>query len=57
MTGKSKVINFSYCYHGSVDETFAVRKEDGTAKVRAGNVGPPCDLNLTTRPCEFNDLK
>jgi glutamate-1-semialdehyde 2,1-aminomutase len=40
VTGRGKVLVFSYCYHGSVDEAFAVRRPDGRTVSRAGNVGP-----------------
>jgi glutamate-1-semialdehyde 2,1-aminomutase len=55
-TGKSKILVFSYCYHGSVDEAFAVPDEDGLAVARPGNVAPPVPLHETTRVVEFNDL-
>ncbi len=55
-TGKPKILVFSWCYHGSVDETFAVPGADGRATARPGNVAPPVDLDVTTRVCEFNDL-
>lgn len=55
-TGKSKILVFSYCYHGSVDETFAVPDESGIASARPGNVAPPVPLHETTRVVEFNDL-
>ena len=55
-TGKSKILVFSYCYHGSVDETFAVPDESGNAVARPGNVAPPVPLSQTTRVVEFNDL-
>ena len=47
---------FCYCYHGSVDEAFAVAGEDGITHAREGNVGPPVDPAQTTRAIEFNDL-
>ncbi len=56
VTGRGKVLVFSYCYHGSVDETFAVRQPDGSTVSRAGNVGPPVDPGQTTVAVEFNDL-
>jgi len=56
VTGKSKILVFSYCYHGSVDEAFAVPDEAGTAVARPGNVAPPVPLSQTTRVVEFNDL-
>jgi glutamate-1-semialdehyde 2,1-aminomutase len=55
LTGRPKVLVFSYCYHGSVDEAFAVG-EDGRTVSRAGNVGPPVDPAVTTRAIEFNDV-
>jgi glutamate-1-semialdehyde 2,1-aminomutase len=55
ITGRPKVAVFSYCYHGSVDETFAVRQPDGSTRSRAGNVGPPVDPAQTTVAVEFND--
>jgi glutamate-1-semialdehyde 2,1-aminomutase len=55
-TGRVKVLTFAYCYHGSVDEAFAVPGPSGEAVPRAGLVGAPVPLELTTRVCEFNDL-
>jgi glutamate-1-semialdehyde 2,1-aminomutase len=55
VTGRPKILVFAYCYHGSVDEAFAVIGSDGEAVARRGNVGPPVDLALTTRVVEFND--
>ena len=55
-TGKSKILVFSYCYHGSVDEIFAVPDGQGVAVARPGNVAPPVPLAQTTRVVEFNDL-
>src|SRR5262245_49607323 len=55
LTRRPKILVFSYCYHGSVDETFIVAGPDGP-RARAGNVGAPVDPLLTTRVTEFNDL-
>lgn len=55
-TGKSKILVFAYCYHGSVDEAFAVPGPDGKAIARPGNVAPPVPMDQTTRVVEFNDL-
>lgn len=55
LTGRPKVLVFSYCYHGSVDEAFAVN-EGGRTVSRAGNVGPPVDVAQTTTAIEFNDV-
>jgi glutamate-1-semialdehyde 2,1-aminomutase len=54
-TGRPKILVFAYCYHGSVDETFAVPGPDGRAVARPGNVAPPVPLDLTTRVVEFNE--
>jgi glutamate-1-semialdehyde aminotransferase len=56
ITGRPKVLVYSYCYHGSVDEAFAVRRADGVTVAREGNVGPPVDPGVTTVAAEFNDL-
>ena len=56
LTGRPLVLVFSYCYHGSVDEAFAVAGDDGATHAREGNVGPPVDPAQTTRAIEFNDL-
>ncbi|HQR80532.1 MAG TPA: transaminase, partial [Actinomycetota bacterium] len=56
VTGRPKVMAFSYCYHGSVDETFVIAGPDGTTAPRAGNVGPAYPVAETTRVAEFNDL-
>ena len=57
LTGRPFALVFSYCYHGSVDEAFAVAGEDGITHAREGNVGPPVDPAQTTRAIEFNDLE
>lgn len=57
VTGRSKVLIVSYSYHGSVDETFAVRDPStGETVPREGNVGPPVAVRETTIAIEFNDL-
>ena len=43
ITGRSKILVYSYCYHGTVDEALAVRDPSGATRSRAGNVGPPID--------------
>lgn len=55
-TGRPKVLVFAYCYHGSVDEAFALPGPEGKAQSRPGNVAPPVDLDLTTRVATWNDL-
>jgi glutamate-1-semialdehyde 2,1-aminomutase len=56
VTGRPKVMAFSYCYHGSVDETFVITGADGGPAPRGGNVGPAVHVGETTRVAEFNDL-
>ncbi len=56
ITGRSKIIVFDRCYHGSVDETFATLDAEGKTVAREGNLGAPVPLDLTTRVVEFNDL-
>jgi len=55
ITGRRQILVFNWCYHGTVDETF-ITLEDGVAKPRRGNVGPPVDPSVTTKVVEFNDL-
>ncbi|MEA2145987.1 MAG: glutamate-semialdehyde -aminomutase [Solirubrobacteraceae bacterium] len=54
-TGRRKILVFAWCYHGSVDESFALPGRDGEAVARPGNVGAPVELAHTTRVVEFND--
>ncbi|MEV8099718.1 transaminase [Kitasatospora sp. NPDC085879] len=56
VTGRSKILVNSYSYHGSVDESLIVVGPDGRGTSRPGNVGAPCDVTLTSRVAEFNDL-
>jgi len=55
ITGRPKILVFNWCYHGTVDETF-ITLQDGVAKARRGNVGPPVDPAVTTAVVEFNDV-
>jgi len=54
VTGRPRILVFSWCYHGTVDETFAVLSE-GRVVARPGNMGPPVDPAVTTRVVEWND--
>ena len=54
LTGRTKVLVFNWCYHGTVDEAFATLV-DGRVEVRHGNLGPPVPPAETTRVVEFND--
>jgi glutamate-1-semialdehyde 2,1-aminomutase len=55
ITQRPKILVFHYCYHGTVDESFATLQE-GTVGPRRGNIGPPVNPAETTRVVEFNDL-
>ncbi len=55
VTGRPKVLVFNWCYHGTVDETFATLR-DGAVVAREGNLGPPVPLDATTRVVEWNDV-
>jgi glutamate-1-semialdehyde 2,1-aminomutase len=50
------VLVFNWCYHGTVDESFATLR-DGRVVARAGNLGPPVPLDATTRVVEWNDVE
>jgi glutamate-1-semialdehyde 2,1-aminomutase len=56
VTRRQKVLVFDYCYHGTVDETFATLHADGSVGARDGNIGPPVDPAETTRVVEWNDV-
>src|SRR5215467_10164145 len=55
ITGRPKILVFHYCYHGTVDESFASLHE-GVVGPRSGNIGPAVSPAETTRVVEFNDL-
>ena len=54
ITQRPKILVFHYCYHGTVDESFATLR-DGVVGPRRGNIGPPVNPGETTRVVEFND--
>jgi glutamate-1-semialdehyde 2,1-aminomutase len=56
VTGRPKILVFNWCYHGTVDETFATLV-DGAVRAREGSIGPPVDPSETTRVVEFNDVE
>ena len=56
ITGRPRILVNSYCYHGSVDETLIVRRTTTARPAPRGNVGAPCDVTVTSRAAEFNDL-
>jgi glutamate-1-semialdehyde aminotransferase len=56
VTGRKKIVIHDYCYHGTVDETFANLDEQGNTISRANNIGAPVELSETTWVVPFNDL-
>lgn len=56
VTGKPKILVIDYCYHGSVDETFATMDDQGGVVARRGNIGAPVPLDQTTVVVPFNDI-
>ncbi|WP_353509643.1 aminotransferase class III-fold pyridoxal phosphate-dependent enzyme, partial [Intrasporangium sp.] len=57
LTGRPRIVVHDYCYHGSVDETFATLDDDGRTSNRRNSIGPPVDTSETTRVVEFNDVE
>ena len=55
ITGRKKILVFNGCYHGTVEETFAMG-EGGETLTREGNIGIGVDTAKTTTAIEFNDL-
>jgi glutamate-1-semialdehyde 2,1-aminomutase len=55
ITARPRIIVFNWCYHGSVDESFATLR-GGVVTAREGNLGPPVDPAVTTRVVEWNDV-
>jgi len=56
ITGRPKILVYAWCYHGTVDETFAVAGPGGETASRPDNIGPPVDLEATTVAVEWNDV-
>jgi len=56
LTGRPKLVVHDWCYHGSVDETFATLDGAGATVARRGNIGPPVPPAETTRVVPFNDV-
>ena len=56
LTGRSKVLVFDWCYHGSLDETLVVLGPDGQTISRLGHIGPQVNPELTTVVVPFNDV-
>jgi glutamate-1-semialdehyde 2,1-aminomutase len=56
VTGRHKIVVHDYCYHGSVDETFATLDESGAVVERRGTIGAPVAPAETTAVVPFNDV-
>ncbi len=56
VTGRSRILVFNHCYHGTVEETMVVRGPDGATLPRPGQVGRVQDFARSTVVVEFNDL-
>jgi glutamate-1-semialdehyde 2,1-aminomutase len=54
LTGRPRVAVMDWCYHGTVDETFAVL-DGGKVVPRPGSMGPQVDPAITTAVLPFND--
>ncbi|HEX6586583.1 MAG TPA: transaminase [Solirubrobacterales bacterium] len=55
ITARPRILVYAWCYHGTVDESFAIEVE-GETRARPDNIGPPVDPALTTRAIEWNDV-
>ena len=54
LTGRPKIAVYDWCYHGTVDETFAILEGDQVVP-RPGSMGPQADVATTTAVLPFND--
>lgn len=55
LTGRPRIAVMDWCYHGTVDETFATLDGDRVVP-RPGLLGAPVDVAETTAVLPFNDL-
>jgi len=56
VTGRSKILVFNGCYHGTVSECF-ISLDDNNPKTRIGNMGRAFETPDTTEVIEFNDFE
>ncbi len=56
ITKRPYVVVNNYCYHGTVDETFATLDTNGKTIMRQGSLGPQTCPSNTTRVVEYNDI-
>ena len=54
LTGRPRIAVYDWCYHGTVDETFAILDGDRVVP-RPGSMGPQADVATTTAVLPFND--
>ncbi len=57
LTGRTRILVFDWCYHGTVDETLVTLDSAGKVVPRAGNLGPGFKVEESTRVVQFNDLE
>jgi glutamate-1-semialdehyde 2,1-aminomutase len=55
-TGRTRILVFDWCYHGTVDETLVTLDGLGRVVAREGSIGVPVDPSLTTAVVPFNDV-
>jgi glutamate-1-semialdehyde 2,1-aminomutase len=55
LTGRPRIAVMDWCYHGTVDETFATLEGERVVP-RPGLLGPPVDVAQTTAVLPFNDV-
>lgn len=55
ITGRPRILVFSGCYHGTVEEAF-VHLRDGEQRTRSGMLGQFRDITQDASVVEFNDL-
>ena len=60
ITGRSRILAFDGCYHGTVDETLVRAvpelKDKGGTRARAGLIGMSHDVSAATDAVPFNDI-
>jgi glutamate-1-semialdehyde 2,1-aminomutase len=54
-TGRTKILVFDGCYHGTVDETLASLDPNGRVVARSSSLAPPVDPSVTTKVVQWND--
>jgi glutamate-1-semialdehyde 2,1-aminomutase len=57
ITGRPKVLVFTGCYHGTVDDIFVTLDSSGHTINRPGLLGQVADLSQVATAVEFNDIE